>query len=225
MKKQGLVILFFGLLAINIAGVETGNQLLQYLSKPLLMPLLILFFMINTAVGSGALKKWILLALFFSWAGDVLLLFQDKIPDFFLFGLTAFLLAHVFYIVFFHSIRVREGIKGKIMLLLPVAVYYIGLMIWLSPHLGDMTMPVRIYGLIISFMFMLALHMLFIRNKQTAQLMVAGALLFVVSDSILAINKFYMPFRFSGAVIMITYGLAQYFLVKGAARYSTGTRK
>jgi uncharacterized membrane protein YhhN len=225
MKKQGLVILFFGLLAVNIAGVETGNQLLQYLSKPLLMPLLILFFMINTAVGSGALKKWILLALFFSWAGDVLLMFQDKIPDFFLFGLTAFLLAHVFYIVFFHSIRVREGIKGKIMLLLPVAVYYIGLMIWLSPYLGDMTMPVRIYGLIISFMFMLALHMLFIRNKQTSRLMVAGALLFVASDSILAINKFYMPFRFSGAAIMITYGLAQYFLVKGAARYIAGTRK
>lgn len=225
MKKQVLLILFFGLLAVNIAGVETGNQLLQYLSKPLLMPLLLLYFLVNTAAGSGTLKKWIVLALFFSWAGDVLLMFQDKIPDFFLFGLSAFLLAHVFYIVFFHSIRIREGIKGKTLLLVPVAVYYIGLMVWLSPHLADMTVPVRIYGLIISFMLMLALHMIFSRNKQAAQLMVAGALLFVASDSILAINKFYMSFRFAGAAIMITYCLAQYLLVKGAARYIAGTKK
>lgn len=225
MKPQPVIFLFFGALALNIAGMETGNQWMQYVSKPALMPLLIIYFVASTSGESNPLSKWILLALFFSLAGDVLLMFQEKIPDFFLFGLSAFLLAHVFYIVFFHSIRVKEGIKAKPFLLLPVTIYYAGLMFWLSPFLGEMAMPVRIYGLIISFMLMLALHIYYIRNKKAAPLMVGGALLFVLSDSVLAINKFYMPFQLAGTLIMLTYGFAQYLIVQGAVKYIIAGKK
>ncbi len=225
MKSQPVIFVFFGALALHIAGMETGNQWMQYVSKPALMPLLMIYFAASTTSQSSPLNKWILLALFFSLAGDVLLMFQEKIPDFFLFGLSAFLLAHVFYIVFFHAIRVKEGIKAKPLLLLPVTIYYAGLMFWLSPYLGEMAMPVRIYGLIISFMLMLALHILYIRNKKAAPLMVAGALLFVLSDSFLAINKFYMPFQLAGTLIMLTYGFAQYLIVQGAVKYIVSGKK
>lgn len=217
MKKQGLVILFFLLLIADIVAIETGNTLLQNITKPLLMPVLAVFFLVHAGPHSHHLRKWMLAALFFSWAGDVLLMFQEKFSDFFLFGLSAFLLAHIFYIVFFHWIRVKEGVKGNLFLLLPVAAYYTGLIIWLSPYLGEMKMPVRIYGIVISFMLMLALHMLYIRNKKAGRMMVAGAILFILSDSVLAINKFYNPFEFAGTVIILTYGLAQLLLVKGAA--------
>lgn len=219
MNKQGLVILFFFLLAADIIGVETNVDWLQYFSKPLLMPVLALYFVISTAHYSNHFKKWILAALLFSWAGDILLMFQEKITDFFLFGLSAFLVAHIFYIIFFHSIRVKEGIKGKLLLFIPVAVYYAVLIMWLSPYLGDMQMPVTIYGIVISFMLMLALHMTLIRNKKAGNLMVLGALFFVVSDSVLAVNKFLQPFVPASFVIMSTYGLAQYLIVKGACRY------
>lgn len=219
MKKQSISILFFACLLANIAGVETGNLLLQYATKPLLMPMLFLYFLMHSRAVTGGLKKWVLLALFFSWAGDVLLMFQEKIPDFFLFGLSAFLLAHVFYIFFFHGIRTKEGVSGKPWLLLPVALYYGGLMIWLSPYLGDMSLPVRIYGLVISFMLMLSLHLFYIRNKEAARLMIAGALLFVLSDSVLAVNKFFQSFTLAGTAIMITYGFAQYYIVQGAVNY------
>ncbi len=128
-------------------------------------------------------------------------------------------------IFFFHAIRVKEGIKAKPLLLLPVTIYYAGLMFWLSPYLGEMAMPVRIYGLIISFMLMLALHIFYIRNKKAAPYMVAGALLFVLSDSILAINKFYMPFQLAGTLIMLTYGFAQYLIVEGAVKYILAGKK
>ena len=219
MKNKIIIILFFTCLLVNIAGVETGIQVLQFVSKPLLMPLLMLYFMLNSRAGGGGLNRWVLLALFFSWAGDVLLMFQEKIPDFFLFGLSAFLIAHVFYIVFYHRIRVKEGISGKAWLLLPVAVYYGGLMIWLSPYLGEMALPVRIYGGVISFMLMLSLHMRYIRNKEAARWMIAGAVLFVLSDSILAVNKFFQSFSLAGTAIMITYGFAQYYIVEGALKY------
>jgi len=109
--------------------------------------------------------------------------------------------------------------KSKAWLLLIVVTYYAGLITFLSPYLGDMKLPVRIYGIVISFMFLLAMHMLFIKNKNAGIWMMIGALLFVVSDSVLAINKFYRPFEMAGIIIILTYILAQFFIIEGARRY------
>jgi uncharacterized membrane protein YhhN len=146
-------------------------------------------------------------------------MFEEKNSIFFLLGLSAFLLAHLFYIVFFHRVRVKEKVKNNPWLLVAVVAYYAALITLLSPFLGDMKIPVLVYGIVISFMFMLAMHMLFIKNKSAGQWMMFGALLFVISDSVLAINKFYQPFEFAGILIMLTYGVAQLFIVEGASRY------
>jgi len=115
-----------------------------------------------------------------------------------------------------------ENVKSNPWLLVAVVVYYAALINLLSPYLFDMKIPVLVYGVVISFMFMLAMHMLFIKNKTAGQWMMAGALLFVMSDSILAINKFYQPFEAAGVLIMLTYGLAQFFIVQGAIKYIRG---
>ncbi len=219
MKKQYWLIIFLLVLGVHIAGIQLNNETLQYLSKPLLLPLLAGYFLFETKGITCGFKKWILLALFFSWAGDILLIFVPKNDIFFLLGLASFLLAHIFYIIFFHQVRVREAVKGNPWLLLVVVIYYGALISWLSPFLGDMKIPVRIYGIVISFMFMLAMHMLFIKNKPAGKWMMAGALLFVTSDSVLAINKFYNSFELAGVIIMLTYGLAQLFIVKGSIDY------
>jgi uncharacterized membrane protein YhhN len=163
--------------------------------------------------------------LFFSCAGDVLLLLQQNDSLFFLLGLSAFLSAHIFYIVFFQRVRVKENVFPNLWLLFIVVIYYAALITFLSPHLGDMKLPVRIYGIVISIMFMLAMHMLVIKNKIAGKWMMTGALLFVISDSVLAVNKFYHSFEIAGVVIMLTYGLAQLFIVEGAIKYITSIDK
>jgi len=225
MRKIFWIILFLLVLAANIAGIILGNELLQYYSKPILMIILGAYFIAQTKVPATWLKVWILAALFFSWGGDILLIFQDKRSLFFLLGLSSFLIAHVFYIVFFHNIRLIEEIKSNPLLLLIVVVYYAILISILSPFLGTMKLPVRVYGIVISFMFLLAMHMLFIKNKAAGKWMFFGALLFVISDSVLAINKFYQSFDGAGIIIMLTYGLAQLFLVEGSSRYITSKYK
>ena len=55
--------------------------------------------------------------------------------------------------------------------------------------------------------------------------MMTGALLFVISDSVLAVNKFYYSFEWAGVVIMLTYGLAQLFICEGAIKYITSIDK
>ncbi|MEO7923333.1 MAG: lysoplasmalogenase [Chitinophagaceae bacterium] len=225
MKKQHWLTIFLFVLVVHIAGIVSGNEPLQNISKPLLIPALIGFFLFGINGQQGSFKKWILLALFFSWAGDVLLMFQPKNDIFFLLGLSAFLLAHIFYIVFFNQVRFRENIKSNPWFLLLVVIYYAVLISLLSPWLGDMKIPVRIYGIVISFMFMLAMHMLFLKNKISGKWLFVGALLFVLSDSVLAINKFYQSFDAAGIIIMLTYGLAQLFIVKGAIDYINAGEK
>lgn len=219
MKKQFWIILFLLFLVGDIIGIQLQSTLIQSVFKPMLMPALIGYFLSqkgNITEGPG---QWIVLALFFSLAGDVLLMFQEKKSIFFLLGLSAFLLAHIFYILFFHKIRIKEQVKSNPWFLLIVIVYYAGLMYWILPYLGDMKLPVRIYGIVISFMLMLAMHLFFIKNKNAGKWMLAGAILFVISDSVLALDKFYQSFEWAGTVIMSTYGLAQLFITEGAIKY------
>ena len=221
--KRSLLIVFLLVLAIEIAGILLNNRVIQLICKPLLLPVLVGGFIFSSKEYSGDLKKWITVALFFSWLGDVLLLFQEKRSVFFLLGLSSVLLAHIFYIIFFHSLRIRENIKSNFWLLLIVVIYYAVLISILSPHLGEMKWPVRIYGIVISFMFLLAMHMPALKNKAAGNRMLLGALLFVISDSLLAIDKFYSSFSYSGPLIMLTYGFAQLFLVLGAVKYLNGS--
>ena len=225
MKEKHWILLFAAVLTGDIIGTQVENDLLQTIFKPLILPVLIGYFDSQVKDITKGFAKWVLFALLFSFAGDVLLMFQAKKEIFFLLGLSAFLIAHIFYIIFFHHIRLKEGVKSNPWLLVPVVVYYAGLIYFLSPYLGEMKLPVRIYGIVISFMFMLAMHMLFIKNKIAGKWMMIGALLFIISDSVLAINKFYQPFEIAGVLIMLTYGLAQLFIVKGAADYINSVDK
>ena len=225
MKKNSWIFLFIAIFLADLTGIRIGNQTIQDICKPLLMIVLLAYFIVQTRSCTTALKKWIAAALLFSWVGDVMLMFQEKKSLFFLLGLSAFLIAHTFYIIFFHGIRIREKIKSNLWLLLIVVTYYAVLITFLSPHLGTMKLPVRVYGIVISFMLMLAMHMLFLKNKKPGWWMSTGALSFVISDSLLAINKFYQPFESAGLIIMVTYGLAQLFITRGAISYLTSTTK
>ena len=219
MKKTIWIILFALVLLIDLVAVYLNDEPLQFITKPLLMPLLAIYLLLQTSTATSGLKAWIFLALFFSWVGDILLLFDERGPNFFLFGLSAFLVAQVFYIVFFHNIRMREYIRGNALLLLLVIVYYSILISVLSPYLGNMKLPVRIYGVVLSFMVMLALHTTLGKNKKAALWMTMGAILFVASDSTLAFNKFFSSFDYAGLIVMLTYGLAQLFITEGAVKY------
>lgn len=223
MKKQ--VIIFFLILIGELVATATQNRIAEFVFKPLIVIWLLGWFVLQTARIRSPLKKWIILALLLSWAGDVLLMFQDDNSLFFLLGLSSFLLAHIFYILFFHFVRIKENVAGRWFLLLIVVVYCVLIIFILSPHLDDLKWPVRIYAAVISCMFMLAMHMLFIKNKRAGLDMMIGALSFIISDSLLAINKFYYAFQTAGIFVMATYGLAQFFITYGAIRYLSSGHK
>lgn len=195
------------------------NNTVQMISKPLLVSFLLLHFFTATAQTPSAIKPFTIAALFFSIAGDTLLMFVSSNEVFFLLGLSAFLMAHIFYIISFHKIKVREQVIGKWPWAIVVLIYYFFIISFLLPRLGEMKIPVLVYGLVISFMLYAATLLYDLKDNKTARYILTGALLFVISDSVLAINKFHTAFAWSGWVIMITYLAAQYLLVKGLVRY------
>lgn len=219
MKEKHWLLLYVLVLAGYITGMQLHSEGLQYFCKPMIMLVLLGYFDSKVNIITKGLAKWVLLAILFSMAGDTLLLFQAKDQQFFLFGLSAFLLAHIFYILFFNQVRIKEAVQFKPFSLIIVAIYYAALIWLLFPGLKEMKVPVMVYGLVISCMFMLAIHMLFIKHKKAGQWMMVGAFLFVLSDSTLAIDKFYQHFEAAGIIIMLTYGAAQLFIIKGAADY------
>ncbi len=160
-------------------------------------------------------------ALFFSWLGDVLLMLEGRNGMFFILGLLGFLTAHALYIAYFIRIPATNGrsfIRKRPVMLLAVLAYVVELLYVLWPSLDGMKIPVLIYGIVIGTMLCFALWQYGKTDARAAGLMIVGAILFVASDSLLAINKFKSPIPFGGIWVMSTYILAQYCIVKGSAR-------
>ena len=218
MKKELWLLIFIIALCADIGFILSDHTSFRVISKPLIVFSLLIYFISKTSGTNPPIKYLIIGALFFSLAGDVLLLFEVNDPLFFVTGLIAFLIAHIFYIVAFNKIRSKAGIRFKLLVVLPVIVYYLTLIAILFNHLNEMMIPVIVYGFTISLMLAMAIHLIFINNKQVGALLFTGALLFILSDSILAFNKFYTQWVSATVMIMISYGLAQLFITYSMAK-------
>ena len=214
-KKKIIVFIFCIIVIAHLAGTAYNLPLMHFIAKPMLMPALMLLLFFSPSI--VAHKKLLLTGLFFSWLGDVLLLFENRHALFFILGLINFLTTHIFYIIYFLKIRPLKIslLKKQPVLILMVLVYGI-LLVWLLyPYLGNLKLPVVVYAVIICNMLLCSLHIYYRVNSKAASFFIVGATAFVISDSLLAINKFYEPIPYSGILIMLTYCAAQYFIVRG----------
>lgn len=213
-SKTIFIIIFSILVFIEtvIANIE-GLDDLHFLSKPLIVGSLILYFFKQSTHLELSTQRFTYLALGFSLLGDILLLFVYKADLFFIGGLLAFLIAHImFSIVFLKQRDTARKPYGFIAILL---AYAFGLYFLLKDGLGELLIPVIVYMCVILLMATSA----FLRKKKenpiSFNLVFNGALVFMVSDSLLAINKFYTPFYLADFSIMFTYALAQLLIVFG----------
>ncbi|MDP8980188.1 MAG: lysoplasmalogenase [Acidobacteriota bacterium] len=151
-------------------------------------------------------------ALLLSSIGDVLL---DLDPGLFVFGLCAFLSAHVLYTAVFirHRARPFAPSGARIALMVITAGYAALFARWLIPGLGSLAVPVAIYICAITAMVLSALLARF-----PTSLPVLGTFLFYASDSILAIDRFKTRVPMRGFLVWTTYYFAQYLIANGARR-------
>lgn len=197
----GSVAFFYGLFA--------ELPLLCLIAKPL--PMLALLGWLRGAA-PGPYRRWIAIGLSFSLVGDMLLQWS---PELFVFGLGAFLLGHLAYLVAYLS-----DIRTLSPLALGIALIAGGSMFatLASAGLGGLLIPVALYALTISAMLWRALARLGAApvNRRSAWLAAAGATLFVLSDSLIGVNRFVMPFAGAHVAIMLTYWLGQWGITASA---------
>jgi len=208
---------------IHLVAILSGEKLdmVVMITKPLLLPALMSAFFFLTRNDKSVFRKLVLLALLFSWIGDVVLLFQEHHSNFFLIGLVSFLIAHIFYILAFRKTSLSRSttlLKEKPLLVLLFIAYGAGFFFLIKDGLGTMMVPVIVYMAIILLMGITALNRFRRVGYDSFILVFTGAICFMASDSLLAMNKFYRPFPLSGFFIMLTYIAAQYLIVRGSWR-------
>jgi uncharacterized membrane protein YhhN len=161
---------------------------------------------------SGASRDIAILgaALIFSSLGDVLL---DLDPQrLFVYGLGSFLIAHLIYVCLFVRNRPRPlaiGAAQAVPVILAL-IYSAAVSVWLWSNLGSLTIPVAIYLCAITAMVVTA-----ILARFSNPWVICGAILFVISDSLLAIDKFKTPVPFRDVLVWSTYYLGQYGIASG----------
>ena len=218
-SEKSFTILFLVIVIIELISSSINSLTdLHYAAKPLILISLIFFFFIKGAHLKRKTKLIMVFALMFSLLGDILLMFVDTSANFFLSGLIAFLLAHIMYINVF--IAKRENEKPSLIILVFLLLYALGLFYLLKDGLGDMTVPVIVYMVTILSMAMVAWLRRHSVSKLSHKLVFIGALFFIISDSVIALDKFYQSVPFSRIIIMSTYALAQYLIVLGILKQS-----
>ncbi|HDS1787991.1 lysoplasmalogenase [Pseudomonas putida] len=203
-RPSHLMILALTAAALYLYALASDNTLLALMTKPI--PVLALIAWLRSTPVSPY-RTWISIGLAFSVLGDILL----AIPaDLFVFGLAAFLCAHLAYLRGYCGITLRLALPALIF----SAITGIALLGVLASHgLGPLLIPVALYALAISAMLWRALA--------CGGVAALGAGLFVFSDSLIGIDRFVSPFAAAPYLIILAYWLGQWAIASSVGHRST----
>ena len=155
------LVLFLVLAIIEVFGEYKDNYKIIYAIKPLLMPMLILFYVfgvIEATSGIASINWLIIIALVGGMLGDIFLMLKNE-EKWFLFGMVAFLINQIFYIIsFFLSITSYVAFNPWVLFLLGPTLL---ILLFTVPRFlnksGEMKIPVLVYMAAILLMHISAL--------------------------------------------------------------------
>jgi uncharacterized membrane protein YhhN len=224
LKKRALLLFWIILLTdVVLDLLKLDNW--RWFTKPLLIPLLMIFLIINKSKpGNPFLSKLIFSGLLAAWIGDILLMFSST--GCFIAGMAAFVTMQLLYAYIYYSIQKpgfkinKKGIAGVLFMLL--FSFFLFKSLETSSLFTGYAIPVAIYIAAISLMVSLAANLSGAkRTPNTGSLFIFyGAVFFVVSDGSIAVQKFLFPgIAGLSILVMLTYGIAQYLIVKGFYKF------
>jgi len=214
MKQYKLHIAFLFLALLHLYAVYANLPNLRFFSKPLICISLIFILYKETGLKKN-IENLVAVGLFFGCLGDIFLMLNENM---FVAGLASFLIGHILYVIAFSkqtSAKALSKHKSYILIAGILASFSYYLYNILQPSLGPLKIPVILYIIVIAAMAFFAYTRRYQTNTLSFIICLIGALLFIFSDSILALNKFVAYLTNSGLYIMSSYILAQYFITLG----------
>jgi uncharacterized membrane protein YhhN len=213
-----ILILAFFIAIVDWISVAKGWKRIEYFAKPAVMVILLIW--VGLIGGFRGPMLWFVAGLLFSLAGDVFLMLPRES---FIAGLISFLLAHICYLIGFN---VYGLFFNTALILLAVVIIFTAIQLFARISAGlrsrgrsNLQIPVLVYSIVISMMLFSALTTLVRPNWRfsAAALASVGALLFYISDVLLAWNRFVSPLPGGRVVSMPAYHLGQLGIILGAA--------
>lgn len=217
MELKKFSYIFLTILGIHILTTSiTDTDWVLYITKPAIVLSLFVYFCYDGFAALKTFQKVFLIGLLFSLIKDILLIEKSL----FIYGLAFSFMAQIAYsLTFYMSVADKKGwLSKKPLLLLVILIYPAGLLFFLWPYLQDSLMPVMTYTFVLTVMFALAINRFKNVSNQNFLLVISGAFFFILSDSILAIQKFIQDYFLGSLFIMLTYGISQYLLTVGIKR-------
>ena len=203
---------------LNLVGRFVGNEVLASAVKPMLMPFLALTALAAAGATERKEVRLLVLALLLGCVGDVFLIYDGFL--FFVAGMVAFLSGHICYMCLFGG-KSWKGFTAKtwIPAIVAMAALTAALIIAIGVN-GAMLVPMCVYGFALMLLIFSTLAGVFRFRTCTWWILLAGALLFTFSDSLIAIGTFNGDFPGREFLVMLTYIAAQTLLAIGAVRLS-----
>ncbi len=229
LKKHGLIVFWMILFADCYFLFEQKYNYHAY-AKLLLLPILIYFVFANSSKNRFIRSKTLVfIGMFAAWVGDALLL--NSSDAFFIWGMVAFMIAHIFYAISFFRIQRIVGVRSYEVLVVVgiiLASIYYQMFKFLSEDLDlvpQFKIPIYLYAAVIGIMALFASNIITNNSKRNLaiQYFLPGAVLFIASDAILVIFKFkYVDVQYLEVIVMLTYGYAQCLLAEGFGKFLKG---
>jgi len=210
--KYTAIIFFVIVTFIDLYLISNNEEKKRYFTKPLIIPGIILIYLLF----AHQYNKFLLLALLFSFFGDLLLLFSEK-KLFFRLGLFAFLSSHIFYIyTFIEKISFNRISSFWIPLaFIPYFIYAWKIFRDLRPYLEHYFIPVILYIVTIIGMSYASLFRFWTSQGPSYWLPLIGSIFFIISDTLLATRNFKYGQKKGWMSVMTSYVLAQLFIMIG----------
>lgn len=207
MTKSSYSLLAAFAVLLVLCGPLFSQLSLAPIFKPLATILILSIAFANWRLRRDRYSSFILLGLLFSLVGDVALLWP---AHYFLFGLAAFLCTHFAYLfAFTRDVRFPARPGVWLIYLASAASLYIFLLPFLHP---EMKLPLALYSMLLASMASQALGRFLIHRNRAARLAAFGAFFFMISDSLLALDRFYAPIPHAQLLILIPYYVAQWLI-------------
>lgn len=178
----------------------------MFVTKPLATILIITIALLLANGRWNSYRTIILAGLLCSLAGDIFLMLRS---DKFIHGLVSFLLAHICYILAF---SIATPLHLNLFIILPFVAYGAIVFFLLRPSLGAMKVPVLLYMTMILIMAVTAWNRYLAFTSHSARLAAIGAVIFILSDTLLAWDRFRHPFHLSRLLVGLTYFPAQWLI-------------
>lgn len=219
--------LFLAILVFHCLAIALGWSELRFYSKLMLVPMLML--LLGLFKGFSFQKQsWLpWLGLLGAFAGDWLLALSGE--QYFLFGMLGFMTTHVCNTIYFLQLQpLKPGKLQPALLAFFILVITCSIIVFqIKDQLGPMLLPIMAYMGLISLMTILAANLAASETLHNIALkyFIPGASCFVLSDGLLALNKFLWHRHDLDIPVMITYGLAVLFLTLGFIHTEWWTKK